>query len=394
MKGKYFTSESVTEGHPDKIADRISDAVLDDVLRQDPEGRVACETFVTTGLALIGGEITTSAYVDVSEVARKAIKEVGYTKSEYGFNGEDCAVLTSIDEQSSDIADGVSHAQEVRGKASKNNYDQLGAGDQGIVYGYACQETDEFMPLPISLAHGLTRRLAGIRKEGEVPFLRPDGKSQVTIEYDQKAPRRASQVLLAAQHDEDVETEQLRRILVDKVVRPVMGQWLDEDTEVFVNSSGRFVKGGPPADAGITGRKIIVDTYGGYGSHGGGAYSGKDPTKVDRSGSYMARYAAKNLVAAGICDECEIQVAYAIGKAHPLAITVDSFGTGRVGDDQLRETVSDAFDFRPAAIIDRFELARPRYSQLSSYGHFGRPDLNLPWEEVDRREELNRELSA
>ena len=391
MRGKYFTSESVTEGHPDKVADHVSDAVLDHVFESDPQGRVACETYVTTGLVLVGGEITTDTYVDIPTVARQVIKKVGYTKSEYCFNWEDCAVLTTIDEQSPDISQGVSKAQKARKGAEKiDRYDTLGAGDQGIVYGYACNETEELMPLPITLAHGLTREIARLRKEEELPYLRPDGKSQVTLEYENSTPIRADTVLLAAQHDEDIRKERIRKDLSKLAIEPVVSQWLDNDTEIFVNSSGKFVKGGPPADTGMTGRKIIVDTYGGYGSHGGGAFSGKDPTKVDRSGSYMARYVAKNIVAANIADECEFQIAYAIGKSRPLAITVDTFNTGKVSDEKLALAVSDLFDLRPAAIIDKFELRRPIYSPLSAYGHFGRPDLDLPWEKTDKISELQK----
>ena len=391
MRGKYFTSESVTEGHPDKVADHVSDAVLDHVFESDPQGRVACETYVTTGLVLVGGEITTDTYVSIPTVARQVIKKVGYTKSEYCFNWEDCAVLTTIDEQSPDISQGVSKAQKARKGAEKiDRYDTLGAGDQGIVYGYACNETEELMPLPITLAHGLTREIARLRKEEELPYLRPDGKSQVTLEYENSTPIRADTVLLAAQHDEDIRKERIRKDLSKLAIEPVVSQWLDNDTEIFVNSSGKFVKGGPPADTGMTGRKIIVDTYGGYGSHGGGAFSGKDPTKVDRSGSYMARYVAKNIVAANIADECEVQIAYAIGKSRPLAITVDTFNTGKVSDEKLALAVSDLFDLRPAAIIDKFELRRPIYSPLSAYGHFGRPDLDLPWEKTDKISELQK----
>ncbi len=389
MKGKYFTSESVTEGHPDKVADRISDAVLDHVFESDPEGRVACETYVTTGLVLVGGEITTETYVDIPSVARNVLKDVGYTESKYCFNWEDCAVLTTIDEQSPDISQGVSKAQKVReGRGEVDRYDTLGAGDQGIVYGYACRETEEMMPLPIFLAHGLTRRLAELRKEGRLDYLRPDGKSQVTMEYEDGRPVRADTVLLAAQHDEGIGREKIKDDLKELAVLPVMGDWMDEQTELYVNSSGKFVKGGPPADTGMTGRKIIVDTYGGYGSHGGGAYSGKDPTKVDRSGSYMARYVAKNIVAAGLAEECEVQIAYAIGKSKPLAVTIDTFGSGELSDEDLVETVSEIFDLRPAAIIDKFDLRRPIYSQLSAYGHFGRPDLDLPWEKTDKAAKL------
>ena len=392
MKGKFFTSESVTEGHPDKVADRISDAVLDHVLEKDPQGRVACETFVTTGLVLIGGEITTETYVDIAKVARGALKDVGYDKSEYGFNWEDCAILTSIDEQSPDISQGVSQAKEVREGGGVNNYDKIGAGDQGIVYGYACRETEELMPLPITLAHALTKRLAQLRKEGELPFLRPDGKSQVTLEYEEKRPLRAHTVLLAAQHDPEIGEEPLAQSLREDVVKPVLGQWMDGETDILINSSGQFVKGGPPADTGMTGRKVIVDTYGGYGSHGGGAFSGKDPTKVDRSGSYMARYISKNVVAAGLAKECEVQVSYAIGKARPLALTLDTFGSGKEPDPRIKEAVREIFDLRPAAIIDLFELRRPIYTPLSAYGHFGREELDLPWEKVDRAEMLREAI--
>lgn len=393
MKGRYFTSESVTEGHPDKVADRISDAVLDSVLEQDPQGRVACETFVSTGLVLVGGEITTETYVDIPTVVRNTVLEVGYNNNKYGFDGEDCAVLTSIDEQSPDISQGVSKAKEVReGKGKKNHYDELGAGDQGIVYGYACKETKPYMPLPITLAHRLTKKLAEARKTDQIPNLRPDGKSQVTIEYEEREPVRADTVILAAQHDPELDEESLAQKLIDKVIRPVIGRWLDEDTNIFVNSSGKFVKGGPPADAGMTGRKIIVDTYGGYGSHGGGAYSGKDPTKVDRSGSYMARYVAKNIVASGVSEECEVQIAYTIGKANPLAVTIDTFGTSDVGDDRIVEAAEAVFDMRPAAIIDKFQLRRPIYTPLSAYGHFGREDLDLPWEKTDKKEQIRGKL--
>ncbi|MFW6071413.1 MAG: methionine adenosyltransferase, partial [Candidatus Bipolaricaulota bacterium] len=379
MKGRFFTSESVTEGHPDKVADRISDAVLDSILKEDPDGRVACETFVTTGLVLVGGEITTETYVDISDVARQTVLDVGYNDNKYGFDGDDCAVLTSIDEQSPDISHGVSQAQEIReGEGGKNHYDELGAGDQGIVYGYACRETKSLMPLPITLAHRLTKKLSEERKSGSFDHLRPDGKSQVTIEYEDDKPTRAHTVILAAQHDPEIEQEKLKEKLHRRVIRPVMGRWVDDSTDIFINSSGKFVKGGPPADTGMTGRKVIVDTYGGYGSHGGGAYSGKDPTKVDRSGSYMARYIAKNVVAAGVSDECEVQIAYTIGKANPLAVTVDTFGTGEVSDRKLNSAIREIFDMRPAAIIDNFQLRRPIYTPLSAYGHFGREELDLP----------------
>lgn len=392
MKGRYFTSESVTEGHPDKVADRVSDAVLDSIMEDDPNGRVACETFVTTGLVLVGGEITTETYVDISDVARKTVLDVGYNDNKYGFDGEDCAVLTSIDEQSPDISQGVSEAKEVREEGKGNNYDELGAGDQGIVYGYACRETKSLMPLPITLAHRLTKKLTEERKSGSTAHLRPDGKSQVTIEYENDKPTRAHTVILAAQHDPDIDQSELENKLFKRVIKPVLGSWLDDSTEVFINSSGKFVKGGPPADTGMTGRKVIVDTYGGYGSHGGGAYSGKDPTKVDRSGSYMARYVAKNVVAAELADECEIQIAYTIGKANPLAITVDTFGTGEVSDDKLNSAIREVFDTRPGAIIDQFQLRRPIYTPLSAYGHFGREELDLPWERIDKKEELKKEI--
>lgn len=392
MKGRYFTSESVTEGHPDKVADRVSDAVLDSIMEDDPNGRVACETFVTTGLVLVGGEITTETYVDISDVARKTVLDVGYNDNKYGFDGEDCAVLTSIDEQSPDISQGVSEAKEVREGEKGNNYDELGAGDQGIVYGYACRETKSLMPLPITLAHRLTKKLTEERKSGSTAHLRPDGKSQVTIEYENDKPTRAHTVILAAQHDPDIDEAELENKLFKRVIKPVLGRWLDDSTDIFINSSGKFVKGGPPADTGMTGRKVIVDTYGGYGSHGGGAYSGKDPTKVDRSGSYMARYVAKNVVAAELADECEIQIAYTIGKANPLAITVDTFGTGEVSDDKLNSAIREIFDMRPAAIIDQFQLRRPIYTPLSAYGHFGREKLDLPWERTDKKEELRKEF--
>ncbi|MBS3765830.1 methionine adenosyltransferase [Candidatus Bipolaricaulota bacterium] len=393
MKGRYFTSESVTEGHPDKVADRVSDAVLDKVMEDDPDGRVACETFVTTGLVLVGGEITTETYVDISDVARSTVLDVGYNDNEYGFDGEDCAVLTSIDEQSPDISQGVSRAKEVReGDNKQNHYDELGAGDQGIVYGYACRETESLMPLPITLAHSLTQKLTEVRKSGSIDHLRPDGKSQVTIEYENDEPIKAHTVILAAQHDPEIAEEELEEKLQERVIKPVLGSWLEESTDVFINSSGKFVKGGPPADTGMTGRKVIVDTYGGYGSHGGGAYSGKDPTKVDRSGSYMARYIAKNVVASGVSDECEVQIAYTIGKANPLALTVDTFGTGQVTDEKINSAIRDVFDMRPAAIIDRFQLRRPIYTPLSAYGHFGREELDLPWEKTDRKEELRQKL--
>jgi len=390
MSRTYVTSESVTEGHPDKIADRISDAVLDSILVDDPDAHVACETFLTTGLVLVGGEITTTTYVDVPSLVRRVLQDVGYDRPGLGFHCQDCAILSTIKEQSSDIAAAVGSPSEVRVDHSPDPYDVIGAGDQGIMFGYARSDTDVFMPLPIILAHGLTRRMAEARRAGELPFLRPDGKSQVTIEYEGDRPTRADTVLIAAQHDPDVKTDDLRTGIVERIVRPIVGDWLDDRTQILVNSSGRFVIGGPASDAGVTGRKIIVDTYGGFGSHGGGAFSGKDPTKVDRSGSYMARYVAKNLVTAGLAREVEVQVAYAIGRAAPLAVGVDTRGTGAAPDDRLRDAIIEVFDLRPGAIIDRFQLKRPIYEPLSAYGHFGRTDLDLPWEKTDRTAELQK----
>ncbi len=387
MTRRVFTSESVTEGHPDKLCDRISDAILDAIFREDPQARVACETFVTTGLVLIGGEISTHTRLDYAQIARDAIREVGYTRPEYGFTHDSCAVLVAIHEQSPDIAQAVVKAPD----QVEDPYESLGAGDQGIMYGYACTDTPELMPLPITLAHKLVQRLAQVRKDGTLPYLRPDGKSQVTVEYEDRKPLCVRAVVLSAQHDPDVTLEQLQRDLVEHVIEPVLGKWMNGDVEMLINPSGRFVIGGPPGDTGMTGRKVSVDTYGGYGSHGGGAFSGKDPTKVDRSGSYMARYAAKNLVAAGLARECEVQVAYAIGRARPVAITVDTFGTGAIPDEDLERLVEKHFDFRPAAIIEHLQLRRPIYAPLSAYGHFGRPDLDLPWERTDKAEVLRKE---
>ena len=388
MKRTQLTSESVTEGHPDKIADRISDSVLDSIIADDPEAHVACETFLTTGLVLVGGEITTTTYVDVPAIVREVLRFIGYDKAGLGFHYLDCAVLSAIKEQSPDIASAVDHASEIRIEHSSDPYDVIGAGDQGIMFGYARSDTEELMPLPIVLAHRLTQRLSDVRKDGTIAFLRPDGKSQVTIEYEGDRPVRADTVLIAAQHDPDVEYEQIRTEILEHVVRPVLDKWIDEDTTLLVNSSGRFVIGGPASDAGVTGRKIIVDTYGGFGSHGGGAFSGKDPTKVDRSGSYMARYVAKHIVAAGLATKVSVQVAYAIGRAAPLAVTIDSQGTGTLLDDRLQKAVLKVFDFRPGAIIDRFQLQRPIYAQLSAYGHFGRRDIAMPWETLDQVEAL------
>ena len=388
MKRTFLTSESVTEGHPDKIADRISDSILDSILIDDPNAHVACETFLTTGLVLVGGEITTTTYVDVPTVVRRVLRSIGYDKPGLGFHYQDCSVLSAIKEQSTDIASAVDHASEVRIAHSADPYDVTGAGDQGIMFGYARSDTNVLMPLPIVLAHRLAQRLSEVRKDETISFLRPDGKSQVTIEYEGDRPVRANTVLIAAQHDPDVDNERIKTEIIEHVIKPVLGDWLDDDTTLLVNSSGRFVIGGPASDAGVTGRKIIVDTYGGFGSHGGGAFSGKDPTKVDRSGSYMARYVAKHLVAAGLASKVSVQVAYAIGRAAPLAVNVDSQGTGTLSNDQLREAILKTFDFRPGAIIDRFQLKRPMYEQLSAYEHFGRTDIDTPWEVLDLVEEL------
>lgn len=385
MSTYLFTSESVAEGHPDKMCDMISDAILDAILAQDPYARVACETFTTNGLVLIAGEITTTARVDYAKIARETIRKIGYDKPEYGFDADHCGVLVSIHEQSPDIA------QAVIKSSSEDPYDAIGAGDQGIMYGYACQETPELMPLPIMLAHQLVRQLAQLRRSKRLPYLRPDGKSQVTIEYDEKGhPVRAHTVVLSAQHDGGVSQEQIRHDLTELVIRPVLGRWLDSKTVILVNPSGRFEIGGPCGDTGMTGRKIEVDTYGGYGSHGGGAFSGKDPTKVDRSASYYARYVAKNIVAAGLASECEVQVAYAIGQARPLAITVDTFGSGKLPNGEIAKLIERYFDFRPAAIIEQLDLRRPIYTPLAAYGHMGRSDLNLPWERPDKAELLRK----
>lgn len=385
MSSYLFTSESVAEGHPDKMCDAISDAILDAILSQDPYARVACETFTTNGLVLIAGEITTTARVDYAKIARETIRRIGYDRPEYGFDADHCGVLVSIHEQSPDIA------QAVIKKPSGDPYDAIGAGDQGIMYGYACRETPELMPLPIMLAHQLVRKLAELRRSRRLPYLRPDGKSQVTIEYDEKGhPVRAHTVVLSAQHDGDVSQEQIRHDLTELIIRPVLGPWLDSRTVLLINPSGRFEIGGPCGDTGMTGRKIEVDTYGGYGSHGGGAFSGKDPTKVDRSASYYARYVAKNIVAAGLASECEVQVAYAIGQPRPLAITIDTFGSGKLSDGELAQLVERYFDFRPAAIIEHLNLRRPIYTPLAAYGHMGRVDLDVPWERTDKAELLRR----
>ncbi|MFD0944373.1 methionine adenosyltransferase [Savagea faecisuis] len=386
---RLFTSESVTEGHPDKMCDQISDAILDAILAEDPAARVACETTITTGLVLVAGEITTSTYVDIPKVVRDTVREIGYTRAKYGFDWETSAVLTAIDEQSPDIAQGVDQALEMR-ELSDDELDAIGAGDQGLMFGYACNETPEFMPLPISLAHQLSKRLADVRKDETIPYLRPDGKTQVTIEYDEnKLPVRVDTVVLSTQHHPEVTNEQIEADILEHVIRPIVPQqWLDEDTKYFINPTGRFVIGGPQGDAGLTGRKIIVDTYGGYARHGGGAFSGKDATKVDRSASYAARYVAKNIVAAGLATHCEVQIAYAIGVAQPVSIAVETFGTGTVSEEKLVEAVRQTFDLRPAGIIQMLDLRRPIYKQTAAYGHFGRTDVELPWEKLDKVEQL------
>jgi S-adenosylmethionine synthetase len=389
----FFTSESVTEGHPDKIADQISDAILDAILEQDPQGRVAAETLVTTGLIFIAGEITTGCYVDIPRIARQTVKEIGYTRAKYGFDGDTCAVLTSIDEQSPDIALGVNESWEIKSSGGQENaYDQIGAGDQGIIFGFACNETPELMPLPIALAHKLTRRLARVRKEKILSYLRPDGKSQVTVEYRDGKPDRVSTVILAAQHREDVSLERLRDDFMQAVIHEVIpAELMDKQTRILINATGRFVVGGPLGDTGLTGRKIIVDTYGGYARHGGGALSGKDPTKVDRSANYAARYVAKNVVAAGLADKCELELAYAIGVAQPVSIFVETFGTEKVPVEMIEKLIRKHFDLRPAAMIDKFDLCRPLYKQVASYGHYGRDDLDLPWEKTDLAAVLKQE---
>ena len=390
MEKHLFTSESVSEGHPDKVADQISDAILDAVLAQDPQAHVACETSVTTGLVLLFGEISTTANVDYQQVARKTIREIGYNDPELGFDADNCAVLVALDKQSPDIAGGVDEALEVRGEDDSDELDQIGAGDQGLMFGFAINETPELMPLPISLAHRLMRKVAQLRKEGTFPWLRPDAKAQVTVEYDDAGkPKRVDTVVISTQTSPDVTNEEIRVAMVNDVIKEVIpDKFLDDETKYLINPSGRFVIGGPKGDAGLTGRKIIVDTYGGYARHGGGAFSGKDATKVDRSASYAARYVAKNIVAAGLADRCEVQLAYAIGVAHPVSIMIDTAETGKVSDQLLTEAVRANFDLRPAGIIKMLDLRRPIYKQTAAYGHFGRTDVDLPWEKTDKAEAL------
>ena len=387
---KFFTSESVTEGHPDKICDQISDAVLDALIAQDPYSRVACESFCTTGLVNVMGEITTNAKIDYSEIVRKTIDEIGYNKAEYGFDCNSCGVIINVHAQSADIALGVDKSQEAKSNGDENDN---GAGDQGLMFGYACNETKELMPLPISLAHKLAKRLTDVRKDGTLDYLRPDGKTQVTVEYNDGKPSRIEAIVVSSQHSEYVDLETIREDVIKHVITPIIpSDMMDDNTKIFVNPTGRFVIGGPHGDTGLTGRKIIVDTYGGYSRHGGGAFSGKDPTKVDRSACYAARYVAKNIVASGVADKCEVQIAYAIGVAKPVSVLVDTFGTAKVDEDKISEFVYNNIDLRPTAIIEKFQLRRPIYRQLAAYGHIGREDLNIPWEKTDLAEKIKIEL--
>lgn len=389
MNKMLFTSESVTEGHPDKMCDQISDAILDEILKLDPNARVACETLTTTGIVMVVGEITTSNYVDIQKTVRDVIKDIGYTRAKFGFDASTCSVITSINEQSKDIALGVDKALEYK-NGNEDRYNSVGAGDQGMMFGYACTETEEFMPLPITLAHKLVKRLSYVRKNDIISYLRPDGKSQVTVEYVDGFPKRIEAIVISSQHapiEKEKITEDIKKYVIDEVIPKDL---IDENTKIYVNPTGKFEIGGPMGDSGLTGRKLIVDTYGGFGRHGGGAFSGKDPTKVDRSATYMARYIAKNIVASGICDKLEIGISYAIGVAKPLSIYVDTFGTGKISDDKIIEIINKIFDLRPAAIIDSLDLRRPIYRQVAAYGHFGRNDLDLPWEKLDKVEEIKK----
>ena len=394
MSRKLFTSESVTEGHPDKISDKISDAILDEILRQDPMSRVACETFCTTGLVCVMGEITTKAVVDYQSIVRETVREIGYDRAKYGFDCDSCAVISSIHAQSPDIAMGVDRSLESKSGEDSDDMD-TGAGDQGLMFGYACNETPELMPLPISLSHRLAKRLTDVRKNGTLAYLRPDGKTQVTVEYENDKPLRVDTVVISSQHSADVENSKIREDLIAHVIMPIVpAELMDEHTKIYINPTGRFVVGGPAGDTGLTGRKIIVDTYGGYARHGGGAFSGKDPTKVDRSASYAARYIAKNIVKAGLADRCEVQVAYAIGVARPVSVLIDTFGTAKIDESEIERAVLELVDLRPAAIIRRFDLRRPIYCQVAAYGHMGREDVNVPWEACDLAEQLKSRLAV